>query len=313
MGKVFITGGTGLVGSHLAEKLRLKGYAVEVWNRHRADGLDGLNGLMDADYIVHLAGANIGEKRWTAKRKKEIIDSRVKTAQKLFNHLKTHTSVSKTQISEVNTPTAGSKTHTPTCKLKAFISASAVGYYGSITRDELFEEDDAPATDFLGETCRLWEEAADEFQKLGARVVKLRTGLVLSKQGGALEKMVLPVKLGFASPLGSGKQYVPWIHIEDLCNLYLYAIEHSSLNGAYNASSPAKDTNASLMKDLATALQKPFWAPNVPAFALKALLGEQANLVLEGSPVSTQKILQTGFQFQYPDLPSALSQLYQKQ
>lgn len=289
MEKVFISGGTGLVGTRLSEVLRARGYEVVSWSRSQSATL---NEVMDADYIIHLAGANIGEKRWTAVRKKAILSSRVKTAKLLYDTL---------------------KNADPSVKrLKAFISASAIGYYGAITQPTPFHETHPPANDFLGKTCQQWEAAADSFQELGARVVKLRTGLVLAHPGGALDKMLIPVKMGLSSPLGSGRQFTPWVHVEDLCAMYLFALENETLNGAFNAAAPSVDTNADLMRALAKALHKPYWAPAVPAFALRLVLGEQAALVLAGSPVSSEKILQAGFQFLYPSLEKALKNLFEK-
>jgi uncharacterized protein (TIGR01777 family) len=299
MEKVLITGGSGLVGKHLSKKLKEKNFSVSIlstthkpgethytylWNIDKNEidekAIDGI------DYIVHLAGANIGDKRWTKKRKQLIVESRVKSTQLIFN-----------TISGRNK------------KMKAFISASAVGHYGAITSDKIFTEEDDSANDFLGETCKLWEQAADQFNKLGVRVVIIRTGVVLTKQDGALAKMITPIKLGIGSELGNGNQYIPWIHIDDLCNIYIKAIEDIKMNGAYNAVAPEHKTNKEFNKSLAIILNRPFWFPNIPAFIIKLILGKMSDIVLKGSRASSEKIINTGFVFKFPDLKSALMNL----
>lgn len=243
--------------------------------------------VTNLEAIIHLAGAGIADKRWSASRKKEIIDSRVESAHLIYELL-----------SHVSTPP------------KVFISASAVGYYGAITSEHVFTETDTPANDFLGHTCQLWEQAADRFKNLGMRVVKLRIGVVLSPTGGALEKMTAPIKAGFGSPLGSGKQYVPWIHISDLARLFLQALENDLMHDTYNAVAPAGTTNKELTKALARRLNKKIWLPNVPEFVLNLLLGEMAVIVTKGSRVSAIKTLDTGFNFQFPNLDEALGDLF---
>lgn len=211
MATILITGGTGLVGRFLCKKLKEKGYSVAILGRTSQKNGETPTYSWDidrneiekeaiekADYIIHLAGANISERRWTAKRKKLIIDSRVKSAQLIFEKLNQN-------INQV----------------KAFISASAIGYYGTITTNKIFYETDPPDKDFLGETYRQWEQSADSFEKLGIRTVKIRTGIVLTKHGGVLAKMITPIKLGVCSAIGNGRQYLPWIHIEDLCDIYI--------------------------------------------------------------------------------------------
>ncbi len=300
MATILISGGTGLVGKQLCKKLKDKGYSVAILSRSSRKDSDILTytwnidkreidkeAIETADYIIHFAGANIGDKRWTAKRKKLIIDSRVKSGQLIFEKLK------------------GNKN-----QLKAFISASAIGYYGTITTDKIFSETDLPANDFLGEASQLWEQSADSFEKLGIRTVKIRTGVVLTKQGGALAKMLTPVKLGIGSAIGSGLQYLPWIHIDDLCSIYIKAIEDSNMNGAYNAVAPDHKTNRDFTEALARVLKKPFWFPNVPAFAMKLMFGKMAEMLLKGSRVSSDKIRTAGYGFLFPDLKSALNNLF---
>lgn len=284
---IVISGGTGLIGRHLSKKLREAGYSVSVLSRSEPESVKAID---EADYIVHLAGANIGAGRWTARRKKEILSSRVETAEMIFKRV----------AALPGTP-----------RLKAFISASATGYYGAVTTDHIFTENDPAATDFLGETCRLWEAAADRFQELGVRTVKLRTGVVLTAKGGALAKMSLPVKLGLGSAMGSGAQYLPWIHIDDLCSIYIKAIEDAQMQGAFNAVAPDQINNKEFTRSLARALQKPFWLPPIPALLMKLLFGEMSSLLLKGSRVSADKITQAGYSFRFPKLEEAFRDLYE--
>jgi uncharacterized protein (TIGR01777 family) len=299
METVLITGGTGLVGKHLSNKLQEKGYSVSLlsrtsqkdfpmktfgWN-YQKQTIDNV-AFNSVDYIIHLAGANIGEKRWTNRRKQLIIDSRVKTGQLLFD-----------RINEQKK------------SLKAFITASAIGYYGTITTDKIFRETDFAASDFLGNVCNQWEEIADKFEEKGIRTVKIRTGVVLTKKYGALSKMITPVKMGIGSAIGTGKQYLPWIHIDDLCEIYIKAIEDNKMSGVYNAVAPDYKTNKDFTKILAFVLNKSFWFPNIPAILMKVMFGEMSNLLLKGSRVSADKILKTGYKFHFPDLKSALTNL----
>ncbi|HUH75277.1 MAG TPA: TIGR01777 family oxidoreductase [Chitinophagales bacterium] len=302
MKTVLISGGTGIVGTRLSHKLRDKGYEVQILSRSKnSDSIfktyiwDISKNYIDpkavetADYIIHLAGAGIADKRWTDERKKIIIDSRVDSANLLFNAVK----------SNLN-------------RVKAFISASGVGNYGAITTQHIFTESDPHHDDFLGKTCALWEASADQFETLGIRTVKVRTGVVLSQEGGALEKLKIPVQLGIGSALGSGKQYVPWIHLEDLCNIYIKAIEDAHMSGPYNAAAPEHLTNEQMTKSIAEVLHRPFFFPKVPSFAMNLLLGEMSELLLEGSRVSSEKIQKAGFQFKFPDIKSALKDLFRK-
>ena len=302
METVLITGGSGLIGQKLTSMLQQKGYRVTHLSR-QAGNKNGLviyawdvnknkiddEAIRTADYIIHLAGANIGEGRWTSKRKKEIIDSRAGTAGLLYEQLHRHKK-----------------------KLKAFITGSAVGYYGMVTTDKIFTEQDGPANDFLGESCRLWEESAGPIAAMKIRTVWARFGVVLSPDGGALKKMAAPIKSFIGSPLGSGRQYVPWIHIEDACRALIAAMENENMQGAYNLVTAHHVTNAELTRAIAKTLRKPLWAPAVPPFVLKLLLGEMAKMVLEGSRVSNEKILSTGFRFKFPELEGALADLLKK-
>jgi uncharacterized protein (TIGR01777 family) len=299
MENVLITGGTGLIGTHLAKKLEERGYKVTLLSRKKdldnysqvyswdpEKNLIDTEALVSADYIIHLAGAGIGDKRWTKRRKQLIIDSRVMTGNLIFNKVK------ETGI-----------------KLKAFISASGISYYGSITSEKIFRETDPPGEDFLANVCLQWEQMADRFEESGIRRVKIRTGIVLAENGGALQRMITPVKFGIGSALGQGNQYIPWIHIEDLCNIYIRAIEDSEMSGAYNATSPHHITNRDFVRSLARVLNKPFFAPPVPAIIMKLLFGEMSEILLNGSRISSEKLTKSGYSFAFPDLGNALKDI----
>ena len=296
---ILLTGGTGLIGRHLTEALLQKGYTVSQLSRSPGKDARVKTYLWDVnkgeidelcidgvDTVLHLAGAGIAEKRWTDGRKKEIIESRTKSIGLIYGLIK-------------NKPN----------QVKNIISASATGYY-SDRGDELMTEESPPANDFLGTCCVKWEKAVDEGAGLGLQVLKLRTGVVLTKDGGALAKMAIPVKLYFGSPLGDGRQWIPWIHWKDVVALYLYGIENENLTGVYNMVAPNPVTNQQLTQAIAKQLHKPLWAPNVPAFALKLMLGEMATIVLGSTKASAQKIEDSGFKFQYPDIFSALKEIY---
>lgn len=296
---ILITGASGLVGFHLTELLLSKGHAVAHLGRKKSKGAtvrqftwDPSNGTIEtgavawADTIIHLAGASVSKGRWTEERKAEIIDSRVKGAQL----------IAKAILQEQS-------------KAKVFISASAVGWYGMITSEKIFTETDLPSTDFFGEVCLKWENAADLVEEAGLRTVKIRIGIVLAKEGGALPKLAAPVKWFVGSPLGSGKQWMPWIHIDDLCALFLKALEDESMSGPYNAVGTHPVTNKEFVKTIGNVLHRPVFFPPVPKFALKIFLGEMANIVTEGSRVSNDKIVKTGFVFKYNSLEVALSNL----
>jgi uncharacterized protein (TIGR01777 family) len=299
MSTVLITGGTGLIGKKLSKKLTDRGYDVAILSRARSKEEQLLTYIWDinkyeiekeaiatADFIIHLSGSGIGEKRWTAKRKQEIIDSRVKSGHLIFDEIKKQNK-----------------------NLKAFISASAIGYYGTATSNKIFYETDPAGDDFLGRTCREWEQVVDGFKNMGIRTVRIRTGVVLTKRGGALSKIIIPIKAGIGSAIGTGKQYIPWIHIEDLCGIYIKAIEDTQMNEAYNAVAPEHLTNKEFTKILATILKKHLWFPNIPAVVMKILFGEMSEILLQGSRVSAKKIQTTGFRFRFPSLECALKQL----
>ena len=296
--KILITGASGLVGQRLTELLLQKGYQASHLGRSKRGGAvpsfvwDVEKGFLDSkamnevNTIIHLAGAGVADKRWTASRKKEILESRTKSTALLFETLK----------NEKNSVTT-------------VISASAIGYYGFGLRDEVFTEESKSGSDFLALVTKQWEEAVDQISSIGLRVVKLRIGIVLSEKGGALAEVSKPIKLGVGSPLGSGKQHLTWIHLDDLCEMFIKAIEDSTMKGAYNAVGPEWVSNAEMTKAIAKVLKKPLWLPPVPGFVLKIVLGEMADMVLNGSKISSTRIQTTGFKFKFTKLDEALKDL----
>ena len=299
MKKILISGGTGLIGLSLARGLQDKGYQPALLSRSGkpAAGFqtfywDPYKGVIDkealdhAEGLIHLAGVNLGAKRWTARRKKQIRDSRVHTAEFLFRTFE-------------NSPE----------KPRVYITASAIGYYGTRTTDKVFTEEDPAHPDFLGKVCEGWEGVADRFRDAGIRQVRIRSGVVLSGQGGALSKLSLPVRYGLGAPLGSGKQFMPWIHILDLVGIFIHALEQPEMTGAYNAVAPEHVTNRDLTRSLARVLRRPQFLPGIPSVLLKMILGEMSGMLLEGSRVSANKTLQSGYQFRFPQLLRALDDL----
>jgi len=298
---VLITGGSGLIGQKLTHVLLKKGYGVSHLSRSKdAKGVrsyhwDLSNGYCDPEafketsVVVHLAGAGVADKRWTSKRRKEILDSRVNSTQLLFESIKN------------------------SGKVDTFISASAIGYYGFGKPDKIFAESDEPGTDFLAGVTQHWEEEVKKFTTLGIREVRLRTGVVLSDEGGALPKLAQPIKWGVGSPLGSGKQMMSWIHIDDLIGMFVQAIEQTDMHGAYNAVSPNPVSNKEMTKAIAKILKRPLILPAVPGFALKLILGEMSEIILNGSSVSAEKIISKNFNFKFKNLESALADIYKKE
>nr|WP_294899090.1 TIGR01777 family oxidoreductase [uncultured Pedobacter sp.] len=297
--KILITGGTGTVGKHLSETLTKKGYQVVLLSRNpkpdtryktfkwdiEKQEIDPacINGV---GTIIHLAGAGIADERWTDERKQILIKSRTDSIALIYKLLK-------------------EAPH----QVKSVISASAAGYYSDRDEELMFEESE-PAHDFLGECCIKWEQAVDKGTDLGLRVVKFRTGVILDKDSGALQKIAQPIKYGFGAPLGNGKQWISWIHLDDVAEMYVFAVENEYIKGAYNMSSPQPLTNAALTKAIAKQLDRPLWLPNVPSFALKLALGEMSAVVLGSTKMSTQKIEEIGFKFSFPNIETALQEIY---
>ena len=296
--RILLTGGTGLIGSKLTDLLLQRGYtvnqlsrkpanipAVQTYNWDLAKNLIDERCIEEVDIIVHLAGAGIADQRWSDKRKKEIIDSRTKSIRLIYSLLAKHSN-----------------------KVKRVISASAIGYYGD-RGDELLTEDSPPNSDFIARCCIEWEAAVDEGLQQGLKTTKFRTGVVLDK-GGALAKMEQPIKLFVGSALGSGRQWMPWIHLHDVIGMYLFAIENENIEGVYNMVAPNPVTNKQLTQAIARQLHKPLWAPNVPAFLLKLLMGEMSTIALASTKVSCKKIEDAGFKFKFDTVADALRDIY---
>ncbi len=296
MAKVIITGGTGLVGRRLTTLLENSGWQVSILCRKPAKpneyAWDINRQTMDekvlegATAIIHLAGAGIADERWTDRRKQEIVDSRVQSAQLINSYLQKYP-------------------HT----ISHFISASAVGYYGD-RGEEWLTENSSPGTGFVAEVCTAWEAAADALQSATVKVSKVRIGIVLSKDGGALPKLALPVKMGIGATMGNGKQYMPWIHIDDLCGIFRFLLEHPEKNGIYNACAPNVCTQQELMKDIATVLHRPYIPFPVPAAVLKLGMGEMAGIVLMSNRCEAGKISAAGYPFIYTTAKEALQAVY---
>jgi uncharacterized protein (TIGR01777 family) len=294
---VLISGGSGFIGMNLTSLLLSKGYKVSHLSRKanqfgkvRVYRWDPEKEIINPeifegiDCIIHLSGANIGEKRWTKSRKEEIIKSRAGTAKFLYKV------ISQNGI-----------------HIRTFISASATGFYGSLSSDKIFREEDKPASDFLGTTCRLWEEAADLFANAGVRTAKVRSGVVLDKNDSALARLLEPAKFGLFPRLGSGNQYMSWISLPDLCNIYLKILGDDNMYGVYNAVMPQYITQIEFMRTLAQKMHKPFFHPPLPEFALRTFLGKMSDIVLKGSRVSSEKIINSGYDFVHPTIDEALS------
>lgn len=295
---ILITGASGLIGTRLTELLLQKGYRVShlgrsakghkvpsfVWdvNSERIDE----KAFENVDTIIHLAGAGIADKRWTTTRKKEILQSRLNSTKLLFNIL------SRTKHS-----------------VKNFISASAIGYYGFGLKDELFTEESSSGNDYLAMVTKAWEDEVEKFNTLNLRVAKLRIGIVLSEKGGALKSMIMPIQYFVGAPLGSGNQSISWIHLDDLCAMFIHIAEKDFLKGAFNGSGPYAVTNTTLTVQIAKALKRPLLLPKIPAWVLKLILGEMADMVVQGSNVSSEKIQKAGFTFQFSNLDLALRDL----
>jgi uncharacterized protein len=292
--KILITGASGLIGKRLTDLLLKKGYQVSHLSRSSKSGRvpsfvwDVDKGEMDSkalegvDAIIHLAGAGVADKRWSKSRKEEILMSRVKSTELLYNTL----------LATPNT-------------VKAVVSASAIGYYGFQSDEELTEES-KQGSDFLAKVTNQWETEVGKLTDLKIRVVKLRIGIVLSEKGGALVEMAKPIRWGVGSPLGTGSQYISWIHLDDLCEMFIHAIDTDQMNGAFNAVTGNWVTNKEMTKAIAHELKRPLWLPNVPTFVLRIVVGEMAAIVLGGSKVSADKIKKTGFKFKYDKLEAAL-------
>ena len=298
MANILITGGTGLIGTRLTELLLQRGHKVShlgrskengtvesfVWDVHKRwidpSAFEGI------DAIVHLAGAGIGDKRWTAKRKDEILNSRVDSTRLLYDEL-------------------NKRRHT----VKTVVSAAGVAYYGLDNGGKFALEEDSPGTDYLANVAQRWEAEVDKLNALGLRIVKLRTSLVLSDKGGALKELERPIKLFVGAPLGTGRQYMSWIHIDDHCGIIIKSLEDVTIQGVYNSVAPNPVTNKQFTKEVASVLSRPILLPPIPGFVLKTILGEMADLVLFGNKISGEKIQRAGYTFKFTNLQNALRDL----
>ncbi len=311
---VLITGGTGLIGKALANTLLKRGYHVIILTRkipvlnpslsltdkiispaieyalwNVEEQTIDRNAINRADFIIHLAGAGIADKRWTRKRKEEIINSRVNSSSLIVNSLRTIPN-----------------------QVKAVISTSAIGGYGSdpaIPNSTPFTENEHFTSDFIGRTCQRWEESIMPMTDMNKRLVILRVGIVLSAEGGAVKEFLKPMKFGIAPMLGNGKQMVSWIHIDDLVQIYLFAIENAWMNGVYNAVSPNSVSNKKLIQTLATKSKGFFILIQVPFFLLKIMIGQVSAEIVKSATVSADKIQQAGFTFSYPTIDDVLANL----
>ena len=297
---VLITGGTGNIGRRLTQLLLQQGYRIAYLSRSNQSIADVTvyqwdikkghvdpQAIASADHIIHLAGAGIADERWTDKRREEILKSRTQSTELLAQAL------------------SRNKHH-----VKSFIGSSAIGYYGADTGDRPMTETSVGGTDFMAQVVRAWERSEDQVAALGIRTVKLRTGVALTMTGGALPKLAQPVKLGVGAPIGSGQQYISWIHLDDLCRMYIQALTDESWQGVYNAVAPSPVTNETLTRTIADVLHRPMILPNIPTFVIKLMYGEMAVVVTGGNYVLNKRIAEeTGFTYQFGDLRTALENL----
>jgi uncharacterized protein (TIGR01777 family) len=301
MKTVLITGGTGLIGSRLSQLLKKKGYRVTHLSRRRnidaafpaykwdiEKGEIEAEALTQADYIITLAGAGIANSRWTAARKKLIIDSRVNGIRLI-----------KEKLQALN------------YRPKAIIGATAVGYYGD-SGQKLVDENSSSGDDFLAESVRAWEAAYDELATLNVRLPRIRVGIVLSTQGGALQKMLPTYKVGFGTYFGNGSQIYSWVHLDDICNIFIHAIENEEMTETYNGVAPHPVSNKQLAEAIAVAKNMNEVVFPAPAFAMKLALGEMSAVILSSSNISSKKLIATGYSFEHKDVVPALKDLIER-
>jgi len=305
MDNVIITGGSGLIGTALSAFLVARGFEVIILSRNPRLYNKPTRGITyaswnlneqsvnedafhKAKYIIHLAGAGVADKPWTEKRKKEIVESRTKSSALIINGLK--------NISN---------------EVQAVVSASAIGWYKQ-NPPVASVETESPDPGFLGETCRVWENSIAPVTELGKRLVILRTGIVLSNSGGAFPEFAKLIKYGIAGILGNGKQLISWIHIDDICRIYMEAMTNTSWSGIYNAVAPNPVNNRTFTLELAKKMKGSFFIPiPIPDFLLRLKLGARSEEVLKSSNVSSNKLKQLGFQFIYPTIDTAFRDLVQ--
>lgn len=301
--KVFITGGTGLIGNLLVKRLVERGDEVTVVSRNKekakknfydkvniVEGNPSQKGnwqsyIDGSDAVINLAGEAVISKRWTESEKQNIYDSRIKTTENIIEAIK----------KSENKP-------------KILINASAVGYYGFQDDDREINEDETTGKDFLSYLCRDWEDSSRKAEKLGLRVVRLRIGIVLAEHGGALEKMIIPFKLYAGGHIGDGKQWVPWIHIDDTVNLILFSLDNQKVKGPMNLTAPNPVRMKDFCKEMGKIINRPSWLP-VPSITLKATFGEVADIIASGQRAIPQKAMLNGYKFEYEKVESALNNL----
>ncbi len=305
--KIAIVGATGFVGSRLVEQLQIQGHQVKILTRNPGaatsrfpqaevigytplESGEWQQSISGCDAVVNLAGEPIAEKRWTPVQKQTILDSRKLGTQKIV---------------EAILQAKGSANEPAEVQPKVLINASAIGYYGT-SETAKFDETSPPGADFLAEVCTAWETAAQAVTASGTRLVILRMGIVLGENGGALGKMLAPFSAFVGGPIGSGKQWFSWIHRDDVVNLIITAISDLQMQGVYNATAPNPVTMQDFAATLGNVMSRPSWLP-VPNFALEAMLGEGAIVVLQGQQVMPTHTLAQGFNFQYPQLQPALT------
>lgn len=298
--KILLVGGTGLIGTSLKKELIEKGYSVHILSRRESEDSQtflwdskesyiDLNAFEGVSGIINLTGANIAESRWTNKRKQVLYDSRIKSTRLLFETIK------KNKIG-----------------LDFFINSSAVGYYGTKKSTQIFKENDISGSDFLAKLCVDWEKEALRFNELNIRTVIIRTGIVLTKSEGALEKMKLPIKFGILPVFGNGKHIFSWIHIDDLISIFINSITNKNFIGPYNAVAPINNTYLEFNNKIAKVLQKKVIPLKTPTFILRLAFGELAETLTNGNKITAEKLTNEGFNFKYKDLDSALPSLLSK-
>lgn len=298
MANILIAGGSGLIGNRLSEILKEKGHEV-CWLSRKPNGDEPFvtykwnpskkeidpTALKNCDAIISLSGTPIASSRWTSNFKREVIESRTRVAETLIHALRSYPH-----------------------RIECIVAASAIGYYGS-RGDEILNEDSPSGAGFLAETTKRWEDA---YMDSPVRVVNLRIGIVLSAHGGAMKELAAPLKFGVCPVIGNGDQYMSWVHIDDLCRMFDFAIENKSMSGKYNAVAPDAMRHRDFMKVLRKVISPMSLVVPAPAFILKMILGEKSAIVLDSTRVSPDKIVSAGFSFQYTTLDSSLHHLYEK-
>ncbi|MFN0213704.1 MAG: TIGR01777 family oxidoreductase [Saprospiraceae bacterium] len=294
---VLIAGGSGLIGIRLSEMLRSQGYPVRLLTRspqgenqffwNPALGEIDPAALQDIDFVVNLAGSGIADKRWTADRKKDLVESRQQSEELLFHTVKGMASPP-----------------------KAYLSASAIGYYGNSGEQWMLEDTPPVDQSFMVECCQKWESAADQMPRLGIRTVKFRIGVVLAKEGGALAEILKPLRFGLGTYFGDGNAWWSWVHRDDVCRAFIWAIENQAVGGTFNLNAPNPVRGKALIKSTAKAMKQLAFLLPAPAFALRLILGEMSAVLLNSNRVSSEKLTQAGFEFQWPELNAALIDIF---